>query len=292
MAVFVARHLGHGSSRAAARRHGRPVPRDGGPVGAAGHGGALPVGERARRAARARATTSPAACCRPSSAGTAGACPGWSGGEDLAPAIRLVHLADNIEAFHHTGGVEAALDVARQRRGTQFDPDLVDCFCRPARRDPRRARTAIQAWDEVIALDPRLGAALDRRPARPGARRRSATSPTSSRRSASGTRAGSPTWRRTAPGAWACPTADVVLVRRAGWLHDLGMIGVPSAVWDATEPWTLAQRGAGPDPPVPDRADARPDAGAGRRRRVRGPAPRAPRRLGLSARAGRRRVCP
>jgi HD-GYP domain-containing protein (c-di-GMP phosphodiesterase class II) len=38
------------------------------------------------------------------------------------------------------------------------------------------------------------------------------------------------------------PADDVVLVRRAGWVHDLGMIGVPSGVWDDPQPWTLAQK--------------------------------------------------
>ncbi len=42
--------------------------------------------------------------------------PGAAGASDLAPAIRLVHLADAVEAFHHTGGAEAALRVARERR--------------------------------------------------------------------------------------------------------------------------------------------------------------------------------
>ena len=55
--------------------------------------------------------------------------PGLAGADDLAPAIRLVHLADVVEAFHHAGGAAAALRVARERRGTQFDPALVDCFC-------------------------------------------------------------------------------------------------------------------------------------------------------------------
>ncbi len=35
--------------------------------------------------------------------------PGLAGAGELAPAIRLVHLADIVEAFHHTGGAEAAL---------------------------------------------------------------------------------------------------------------------------------------------------------------------------------------
>ncbi len=35
--------------------------------------------------------------------------PGSAGADALAPAIRLVHLADSIEAFHQAGGTEAAL---------------------------------------------------------------------------------------------------------------------------------------------------------------------------------------
>jgi HD-GYP domain-containing protein (c-di-GMP phosphodiesterase class II) len=166
--------------------------------------------------------------------------PGLVGGEQLAPAMRLVHLADNIEAFHHTGGTEAALAVVRQRRGTQFDPGLADCFA--ARHAGILAGLdSIQAWDEVIALDPRLGAALDaerldlalqafadfadlKSPPRTGHSRGVAVL------AADGAR------------RMGLPDEDVVLVRRAAWLHDLGMIGVPAAVWNETRPWTLVQR--------------------------------------------------
>ena len=86
--------------------------------------------------------------------------PGLVGGEDLAMAMRLVHLADNIEAFHHAGGVEGALGVARQRRGTQFDPVLVDCFT-DRYTEVLGDIDRIQAWDEVIGLDPTMGAPLD-----------------------------------------------------------------------------------------------------------------------------------
>jgi HD-GYP domain-containing protein (c-di-GMP phosphodiesterase class II) len=34
---------------------------------------------------------------------------------------------------------------------------------------------------------------------------------------------------------------DAANLRRAGAIHDIGMVGVPSGVWDAAEPWTLAQ---------------------------------------------------
>ena len=38
------------------------------------------------------------------------------------------------------------------------------------------------------------------------------------------------------------PDADAANLRRAGAIHDVGMVGVTSAVWNATEPWTLAQQ--------------------------------------------------
>ncbi len=49
-------------------------------------------------------------------------------GEGILLPARLVALADVVEVYHRAGGVSAAISVARQRRGTQFDPALVDLF--------------------------------------------------------------------------------------------------------------------------------------------------------------------
>ena len=49
-------------------------------------------------------------------------------GEQILLTSRLVALADVVEVFHRAGGAEAAVAVARQRRGTQFDPQVVDVF--------------------------------------------------------------------------------------------------------------------------------------------------------------------
>src|SRR6185437_16915857 len=72
---------------------------------------------------------------------------------------RLVALADVVEVFQHAGGTEAAIAVARERRGTQFDPDVVDVFTAEA---PALFTGLGQAssWDEVIAAEPVLGASL------------------------------------------------------------------------------------------------------------------------------------
>jgi len=166
--------------------------------------------------------------------------PGSVGGDDLAPAIRLVHLADSVEAFHHAGGAEAALQVARERRGTQFDPGLVDRFC--ARYAEILAGLGgIAAWDEVIALDPQLGAVLSdgqldralaafadfadlKSPLRLGHSR------------------GVAELAAQAGTALGLPTADVIMLRRAALVHDIGMIGVPSGVWDEPGEWSISQR--------------------------------------------------
>ncbi len=54
------------------------------------------------------------------------------GGREIAHPVRLFHLADTVEVFHRAGGVDAAVEVARTRRGKHFDPEVVDLFCAAA----------------------------------------------------------------------------------------------------------------------------------------------------------------
>jgi HD-GYP domain-containing protein (c-di-GMP phosphodiesterase class II) len=166
--------------------------------------------------------------------------PGKVGRDQVAPATRLVHLADNVEAFHHAGGTMAAIAVARERRGTQFDPELVDCFCEHAAAILHDLGE-LAAWDEVIALDPALGRPMDddvfdealatfgdfadlKDPTRIGHSRTVAS-----------LAAGGASFLGLAP-------AEVAFVRRAGWLHDIGVIGVSSTVWTNPGPWSIGQR--------------------------------------------------
>ncbi len=166
--------------------------------------------------------------------------PGTARAHDLALAGRIVQLADCIEAFHFSRGNDAAVAVARERRGTHFDPDLVDHFCL-AHADVLAGIDEISAWDEVIALDPQLGVeltddGLDRAlealgdfsdlksPLRTGHARGVATTAAA------------------AATALGMDPADVRMLRRAAWVHDVGMIGVPSGVWDEPKQWSISQR--------------------------------------------------
>ena len=68
-------------------------------------------------------------------------------------------LADVVEVFHRAGGVPAAIAVARERSGTQFDPALVDAFCRDAAELFGGIESAT-TWDAVIAAEPELEVVL------------------------------------------------------------------------------------------------------------------------------------
>jgi HD-GYP domain-containing protein (c-di-GMP phosphodiesterase class II) len=239
LAVFVARHLGHGSSRM--RRigmvgkflatAGRSVQQlmESHCQSASDFAGRLELGDEV---------------CAPLTQAferwDGKGVPGRVKRNQLAPAIRLVQLADCIEAFHYRGGVEAAVEVTTSRRGTQFDPDLVDLFCAQAHQ-VLDGLDSFQAWDQVIDLDPRLGQEMTAEQLDSALYALGDFSDLKSRLR-SGHSRGVADLVGDAAIAMGMPDADAANLRRAGAIHDVGMVGVTSAVWDATEPWPLAQR--------------------------------------------------
>ena len=82
-----------------------------------------------------------ARCRRRSSGGTARACPASCAATQIEPVMRVVQIADDAEVFCRAGGVGGgAGHAAQQRRGTEFDPGLVDLCVRTPRADLRRPR--------------------------------------------------------------------------------------------------------------------------------------------------------
>ena len=206
-------------------------------------------------------------------------------------ASRLAQAAEFVEVANRVGGVEAARELARERRGAQFDPAVSDL---------------IEAEGDVILSDidavghlgrgDRRGAgagdrgvrrALRRRPARHRELRRPEVallprpcawrSPSSPVRPAAGS--GSPS---RSCGRSAAPAL----------VHDLGRLGVSNAMLDKRGPLGAGEWERAPPPAVPDRAHAPPVRGARAARGDRRPAPRAARRLRLPARPVGRRHLP
>ncbi|MFF2556447.1 HD domain-containing phosphohydrolase [Nocardia sp. NPDC058058] len=69
-------------------------------------------------------------------------------GAQITPVMRVVQIADDAEAFCQLGGSTAALEVLRERGGTEFDPELVElCAREPEILD---GIATFDAWQTVI----------------------------------------------------------------------------------------------------------------------------------------------
>ncbi len=160
-------------------------------------------------------------------------------GEQISLAARIVHLADVVEVFHRAGGVDRAVAVARERRGTQFDPVLVDRFCADAA-ELLDGLDAATSWDALIAAEPALrpvlrGDELDAALDAVGDFADLKSPYTIGRSRAVAELAAA------AGEAYGLPAADSRTLRRAGLVHGLGRLGVSNAIWDKAGPLSAAE---------------------------------------------------
>ena len=153
-------------------------------------------------------------------------------GEDVLQPARLVQLADLVEVFHHTGGVEAAVGVARARSGGQLDPALVMLFAAEAEAIFGKLDQAA-TWDAVMGKAPTAGRELSQDDDQALA----ATADFVDLKSpyTLGHSRGVAELAAAAAGEVA---ADTRTVYRAGLVHDLGRMGVPNTIWDKRAPLT------------------------------------------------------
>jgi HD-GYP domain-containing protein (c-di-GMP phosphodiesterase class II) len=165
--------------------------------------------------------------------------PGERSGPAISRPVRLVQLADVVEVFHREGGVDAAVAVAQKRRGTQFDPAVVDCFCQaaPELLAPLAETTS---WDAVIAAQPGLGQTLSNAEFDNAlaaiADFADLKSPYTLGHSRAVADLASVAGRR-----FGLPEDEVQLLRRAGLAHDLGRLGVSNTIWDKPGPLTAVE---------------------------------------------------
>ncbi len=207
---------------------------------------------------------------------------GWPqgrAGDAIPVASRLAQFAEFVEVAHRLGGNAAALELAEERAGLQFDPALSAAL----RADPEGILGGLDSahtWSAVIDAEPALRVTLGgddfdralraiadfvdlKSPYTLGHARAVGTSRSRRRRSSSCRRT-----RRVSSGA---PRSSTTW--GAGRLErDLGQ----------TRPTRRRRVGAGAPPPLSDRAHAPPVGGARPARGDRRPAPRAAGRLRLS----------
>jgi len=154
-------------------------------------------------------------------------------GEAVPQIARVLNLCNELEIHHELGGPDAALEMARRRSGSQFEPALVDEACA----DP-------SLFDE-LTTDSVMDAVLD---AEPGAARSltakglveagRAIADFGDLKSAylAGHSSGVAELAAGAGARVGLDEAAIAELRLAGLCHDVGRVGVTSAVWDKATP--------------------------------------------------------
>lgn len=153
--------------------------------------------------------------------------------------MRVAQLADVAEVFHRLHGVDAAVAMARSRRGGQFDPAVVDAFlastrelfASPAGTDAWSA-AIIEAPDAEVRLD---GDSLDRLCCAIGDFADLKCPFTLGHSRAVATLAADTAL------ALGLGESGARTLRRAGYLHDVGRLGVSNQVWSKREALTSSE---------------------------------------------------
>ena len=165
--------------------------------------------------------------------------PSGARGEDIPVEIRIVHVADVVEVYLRTGGLEHAVEVLHSRRGTQFSPAVVEVFERGAAAIVD-GLLEIDVWTEALAqapdrdrtlhgdeIDELLGAMADfvdlKCPFTLGHSRGVANLVAGAARHLG------------------MSSADITRLYRAGLVHGLGRMGVSNQIWEKKGPLSTAE---------------------------------------------------
>jgi HD-GYP domain-containing protein (c-di-GMP phosphodiesterase class II) len=85
--------------------------------------------------------------------------PGERAGVGIPIASRIAQLAEFMEVAHRTGGVTAAVELARRCAGKQFDPNLVEILCADADK-VFHDLDETESWEVVLDAEPALSPPL------------------------------------------------------------------------------------------------------------------------------------
>jgi HD-GYP domain-containing protein (c-di-GMP phosphodiesterase class II) len=160
-------------------------------------------------------------------------------GEEILLTSRLIHLANVVEVFNRTGGIGAAVALARERSGSEFDPALVTVFCERAPSLLAELAAATH-WETVIAAEPSLATVVSdeqvERVLEAIADFVDLKSPYTI-----GHSRGVAALAAEAARARGWPDGEVTTLRRAALVHDFGRLGVSNAIWDKRGPLTQTE---------------------------------------------------
>jgi HD-GYP domain-containing protein (c-di-GMP phosphodiesterase class II) len=162
---------------------------------------------------------------------------GWPGklsGEEIPVAARVTQLAEFVEVAHRTGGVDSVVALARDRGGTQFDPELSRCIARDAH-PLLDGIDAVDTWSAVVDAEPALDVVLttDELDAALLAVADFVDLKSPYTLGHSGAVAELSAAAATTAGLSGEEAGEL---RRAGLVHDFGRLGVSNSIWDKRAP--------------------------------------------------------
>jgi HD-GYP domain-containing protein (c-di-GMP phosphodiesterase class II) len=161
----------------------------------------------------------------------------WDSRHDQIPlSVRIVHVARDAAFQHLLGGTQHAVRVVRERAGHAFDPQVATCLVDNA--DHILApRTDASAWDDTLSCEPHprlmlAGDAIGRAIAAIGDFA-DLISPYLVGHSSGVADLATDAGRRCGFDA-----AQMVALRRAALVHDVGRVAIPTRVWQKPQPLT------------------------------------------------------
>jgi len=173
----------------------------------------------------------------------------WDGGgypaglkrQDIPLLARIIGLAQVAEIFASDSGPDRAASIVKQRRGSWFDPEIADAFLAVVRDSTLWDACGSPSLDDTVAVAEPEGREVAADGARLDdiasafARVIDAKSPYTYHHSTRVAEFAVAIGRELGLGA-----AEIVRIRRAGLLHDIGKLSVPNRILD--KPGTLTPR--------------------------------------------------
>ena len=163
--------------------------------------------------------------------------PGRLQRDEIPLPLRIVHVARDATFQHMLGGAELAARVLRERAGRAFDPEIANRLADEAA-DILALGPDRSAWDEALACEPTPqvsleGDAIDSALAAMGDFADLASP------YLVGHSAGTAELAATASERSHFAAADLVTIRRAAFVHDVGRVAVPVRIWQKAAPLTM-----------------------------------------------------
>jgi HD-GYP domain-containing protein (c-di-GMP phosphodiesterase class II) len=159
-------------------------------------------------------------------------------GEAIAPAVLVVTLAQDMVIFHRLGGLDAALNVARERRGRAYAPQLVDAFCTHAN-ELYSGLDQEPSWETVLELEPGARTTLGEEGLDNACRAFADFVDIKSNYTLTHS-SGVADLAAEAARLSGLPASDVTSIWRAALLKEIGRTGISSSIWE--KPGSLTDR--------------------------------------------------